>query len=68
MGASSNFGKMFRVLGAGAFLPFLPMDPIYYRLDVPDVRGLSIWSSSTTDKVIQGGPYPPADQYRSLHL
>ena len=28
MGASSNFGNMFSVLGASAFLPFLPMEPI----------------------------------------
>ena len=28
MGASSNFGNMFSVLGASAFLPFLPMAPI----------------------------------------
>ena len=28
MGASSNFGNMFSVLGASAFLPFLPMGPI----------------------------------------
>ncbi|WP_255608841.1 magnesium-translocating P-type ATPase [Methylosinus sp. Sm6] len=28
MGASSNFGNMFSVLGASAFLPFLPMTPI----------------------------------------
>ena len=28
MGASSNFGTMFSVLGASAFLPFLPMAPI----------------------------------------
>ncbi len=28
MGASSNFGNMFSVLGASAFLPFLPMSPI----------------------------------------
>jgi Mg2+-importing ATPase len=27
-GASSNFGNMFSVLGASAFLPFLPMAPI----------------------------------------
>jgi Mg2+-importing ATPase len=27
MGASSNFGNMFSVLGASAFLPFLPMAP-----------------------------------------
>jgi Mg2+-importing ATPase len=28
MGASSNFGNMFSVLGASAFLPYLPMTPI----------------------------------------
>jgi Mg2+-importing ATPase len=28
MGASSNFGNMFSVLGASAFLPFIPMLPI----------------------------------------
>jgi P-type Mg2+ transporter len=28
MGASSNFGNMFSVLGASYFLPFLPMKPI----------------------------------------
>jgi P-type Mg2+ transporter len=28
MGASSNFGNMFSVLGASLFLPFLPMTPI----------------------------------------
>ena len=28
MGASSNFGNMFSVLGASTFLPFQPMAPI----------------------------------------
>jgi P-type Mg2+ transporter len=28
MGASSNFGNMFSVLGTSAFLPFLPMAPV----------------------------------------
>ncbi|MGA2032705.1 MAG: HAD-IC family P-type ATPase [Thermoguttaceae bacterium] len=28
MGASSNFGNMFSVLGASAFVPYLPMEPI----------------------------------------
>jgi Mg2+-importing ATPase len=28
MGASSNFGNMFSVIGASAFVPFLPMAPI----------------------------------------
>jgi P-type Mg2+ transporter len=28
MGASSDFGNMFSVLGASAFLPFIPVAPI----------------------------------------
>ena len=28
MGASSNFGNMFSVIGASAWLPFVPMAPI----------------------------------------
>ena len=28
MGASSNFGNMFSVLGASVFVPYLPMAPI----------------------------------------
>jgi P-type Mg2+ transporter len=28
MGASSNFGNMFSVLGASAFLPYVPMAPL----------------------------------------
>jgi len=33
MTASSNFGNMFSVLGAGAFLPFLPMAPLQVLLN-----------------------------------
>ena len=33
MGASSNFGNMFSVLGASAFLPFLPMLPVQILLN-----------------------------------
>ena len=33
MGASSNFGNMFSVLGASAFLPFLPMAPVQILLN-----------------------------------
>ncbi len=33
MGASSNFGNMFSVLGASALLPFLPMQPIQILLN-----------------------------------
>ena len=33
MGSSSNFGNMFSVVGASAFLPFLPMQPIQILLN-----------------------------------
>jgi Mg2+-importing ATPase len=33
MGASSNFGNMLSVLGASAFLPFLPMAPVQVLLN-----------------------------------
>src|ERR1700675_1310708 len=33
MTASSNFGNMFSVLGASAFLPFLPMAPLQVLLN-----------------------------------
>jgi Mg2+-importing ATPase len=33
MGASSNFGNMFSVVGASAFLPFLPMAPVQILLN-----------------------------------
>jgi P-type Mg2+ transporter len=33
MGASSNFGNMFSMLGASAFLPFLPMAPVQILLN-----------------------------------
>ena len=49
MGASSNFGNMFSVLGASIFLPFLPMAPIqvltnnllydFSQTDDPDRQG-----------------------------
>ncbi len=33
MGASSNFGNMFSMLGASAFLPFLPLAPVQVLLN-----------------------------------
>ena len=48
MGASSNFGNMFSVLGASIFLPFVPMAPIqiltnnllydFSQVPIPDRR------------------------------
>lgn len=48
MTASSNFGNMFSVLGASAFLPFLPMLPIHLLVQnlLYDVSQISIpWDS-----------------------
>jgi len=44
MGASSNFGNMFSVLGASIFLPFLPMKPIQILTNnlLYDISQLSI--------------------------
>ena len=41
MGASSNFGNMFSVLGASAFVPYLPMAPIQILDQQPPLRFLS---------------------------
>lgn len=40
MGASSSFGNMFSVLGASAFLPFVPMAPIQVH-EQPALRFLA---------------------------
>ena len=49
MGASSNFGNMFSMLGASIFLPFLPMTPIQILLNnfLYDMSQIAI----PTDKV-----------------
>ncbi len=52
MAASSNFGNMFSVLGASAFLPFLPMLPIQILLQnlLYDVSQISIpWDRMDRD-------------------
>ena len=41
MGASSNFGNMFSVLGASAFLPYMPMAPIQVLDQQPALRLLA---------------------------
>lgn len=48
MTASSNFGNMFSMLGASAFLPFLPMLPIHLLIQnlLYDISQISIpWDS-----------------------
>jgi Mg2+-importing ATPase len=59
MGASSNFGNMFSVLGASAFLPFLPMAPIQVLTNnlLYDVSQVPIPSDAVDDEQV-AGPRP----------
>jgi len=41
MGASSSFGNMFSVVGASAFLPYVPMAPIQILTNKPPLRLLA---------------------------
>jgi Mg2+-importing ATPase len=56
MGASSNFGNMFSVLGASAFLPFLPMAPIQVLTNnlLYDVSQVPIPSDAVDDEQVSG--------------
>ena len=55
MGASSNFGNMFSVLGASVFVPFLPMRPIQILANnlLYDVGQAAIPTDSVDDERIQ---------------
>jgi Mg2+-importing ATPase len=54
MGASSNFGNMFSVLGGAYFLPFLPMAPIQVLLNnlLYDVSQTSIPTDNVDDSYL----------------
>jgi Mg2+-importing ATPase len=55
MGASSNFGNMFSVLGASAFLPFLPMAPIQVLLNnlLYDLSQTTIATDEVDDEYVR---------------
>ena len=55
MGASSNFGNMFSVLGASVFVPFLPMRPIQILANnmLYDVGQAAIPTDAVDDERIQ---------------
>ncbi len=55
MGASSNFGNMFSVLGASFFVPFLPMLPIQILTNnlLYDIGQTSVPTDSVNDEIIQ---------------
>jgi len=54
MSASSNFGNMFSVLGASAFLPFLPMAPVQIMLNnlMYDFSQTAVATDSVDDEYI----------------
>jgi P-type Mg2+ transporter len=54
MGASSNFGNMFSVLGGAYFLPFLPMAPIQVLLNnlLYDISQTSIPTDNVDDSYL----------------
>jgi Mg2+-importing ATPase len=55
MGASSNFGNMFSVLGASTFVPFLPMRPIQILANnlLYDIGQAAIPTDAVDDERIQ---------------
>lgn len=54
MSASSNFGNMFSVIGASAFLPFLPMAPVQILFNnlMYDISQTSVATDSVDDEYI----------------
>lgn len=54
MGASSNFGNMFSVLGASYLLPFLPMQPVQILLNnlLYDISQVGIPTDNVDDELI----------------
>jgi Mg2+-importing ATPase len=55
MGASSNFGNMFSVVGASYFLPFLPMAPVQILLNnlLYDCSQIGIPTDSVDEETIE---------------
>jgi Mg2+-importing ATPase len=55
MGASSNFGNMLSVLGASAFLPFLPMAPVQILVNnlLYDFSQTAIASDNVDDEFVK---------------
>ncbi len=56
MTASSNFGNMFSMLGASAFLPFLPMLPVHLLIQnlLYDISQVSIpWDSMDEEFIVE---------------
>ncbi|WP_348250960.1 hypothetical protein, partial [Salmonella enterica] len=71
MTASSNFGNVFSVLVATAFLPFLPMLPLHLLIQnlLYDVSQVAIAFDNVAEEQIQKPqPWNPADLGRYMVL
>ena len=69
MGASSNFGNMFSVLGASAFLPFLPMAPVQMLVNnlLYDFSQTTIATDNVDDEYLRQAAAMGHRQHRPLH-
>lgn len=69
MTASSNFGNMFSMLGASAFLPFLPMLPVHILIQnlLYDVSQISIpWDTMDEEFLAQPKKWDSSDIKRFM--
>ena len=69
MGASSNFGNMFSVLGASAFLPFLPMAPVQVLINnlLYDFSQTAIPTDNVDEEYLAQAAQVGHRQHRALH-
>ena len=69
MGASSNFGNMFSVLGASIFLPFLPMLPIQVLTNnlLYDFSQTAIPTDNVDEDYLDGPAQMGHRQYLQVH-
>ena len=69
MGASSNFGNMFSVLGATAFLPFLPMAPVQILLNnlLYDFSQTAVATDNVDEEYTGAAAQVGHRQHRALH-
>ena len=69
MGASSNFGNMFSVVGGSYFLPFLPMAPIQILLNnlLYDASQVGIPADHVDEEYLQDSPQVEHPEYTSLY-
>ena len=68
MGASSNFGNMFSVLGASAFFPFLPMAPLQMLIEQSALRLFAGSDPDRQRRPEETSPTPPLADRRYCEI